>query len=819
MALAALVAAAPTARAQERGATALAEDIAGLGTTARVLVIGAHPDDEDTQLIAWLAKGHHVETAYLSLTRGDGGQNLIGNELGEELGVIRTEELLAARRIDGAHQYFTRAYDFGFSKSAEETFKHWPHDSVLKDVVTVIRSFRPHVIISDWTGTRADGHGHHEAAGILAREAFDAAADSVRFPATSTGSLAPWATAKFYVSTAYRGTNPTVRFDVGLYDPILGHTYTEIAALSRSQHLSQGMGQIARRGSVMDGARLEASRVSTVTPGMQERSIFDGIDTSLARFRSLPLAPPQRAALDSLPMALAAAHEHPDLINPSRMVPLLETVSNLEQRLRPACDSCSGLARDFARSRALLMRRSAEAGSDAEGLLFEAIAPREFLAAPDSIGLVLSSYAGDSLEARDTMWWVGSPEQRLSMPWWLQLPRNGDMFTEGAQNVATAEDQLAPSRALPDRIQHSEPVIDYRDWRPFYRYADPAYGERDRPLSIVPTISVLLTSETQYARANTPVDRKIRVNVRSGVVESRSVAVTLTLPPGLTADSATRHVTLGPQASADVDFRVRGTIPAGVHAISAVAKTQDGSFTQGYIPIEYEHIRPQHYYRPAKINLEAVNVTVPSTLRVGYIPGVGDNVAPMLEQLGIPLTILDAANLPQTDLSKFTTIVIGTRAFATNTALVAHNNLLLNFARNGGTLVEQYGQNEMAQPGIMPYPISLGRPADRVTEEDSPVEITDAASPLLNTPNKITQADFANWVQERALYMPSTFDPHYKTMISMHDAGEKSNASAILMTPLGKGTFIYTTISFFRQLPAGNPGAARLFVNLLSAKQ
>src|SRR5215213_6077351 len=270
---------------QERGAAALGDLVAGLGTSARVLIVGAHPDDEDTRLLAWLARGRHVETAYLSLTRGDGGQNLIGNELGEALGVIRTEELLAARRIDGARQFFTRAYDFGFSKSAEETFQHWPRDSVLGDVVTVVRAFRPHVIIAIFSGTPDDGHGHHQVSGILASEAYDVSADTVRFPVAKYG--AAWAVPKFYRSTSYRNhQGATLRYNAGEYNPVLGRSYAEIAGASRSQHKSQGFGSLERKGVVWVSVRREATRVNEGTPAERETSLFDGIDTTWARLRT-----------------------------------------------------------------------------------------------------------------------------------------------------------------------------------------------------------------------------------------------------------------------------------------------------------------------------------------------------------------------------------------------------------------------------------------------------------------------------------------------------------------------------------------------------
>src|SRR5205823_12540786 len=297
--------------------------------TMRVLWIAAHPDDEDTNLIAWLARGRNVNTAYMSLTRGDGGQNLIGNELGEALGVIRTEELLAARRIDGAHQYFGREYDFGFSKSAEETYKHWPKDSILRDVVSVVRDFRPHVIIAIFSGTPRDGHGHHQVSGLLAREAFDLAGDSVRMPTSVTHGRAPWTPLKFYRSSRFGGES-TYRFDVGEYSPLRGASYAELAARSRSQHKSQAFGSLRRKGVIMDGVRLEASRVSKIVEGMTETSLFDGIDTTWARVAAEMHG--SHAAIDSLPAAIATVQRAYDPFNPDRLLAPLARVRQLATR-------------------------------------------------------------------------------------------------------------------------------------------------------------------------------------------------------------------------------------------------------------------------------------------------------------------------------------------------------------------------------------------------------------------------------------------------------------------------------------------------------
>jgi len=344
-------------------------------------------------------------------------------------------------------------------------------------------------------------------------------------------------------------------------------------------------------------------------------------------------------------------------------------------------------------------------------------------------------------------------------------------------------------------------------------------GEVRRPLATVPEITVLLQHDVEYARANTAFDRAMVVAVRSATPAPRDVEVSLVLPKGLTADSSVRRVTLHPFGDATLFFRVTGRMTAGRDSIRAIAKSHGESFSLGFLPVEYEHIRPQRIYRSSTVQIEAVNATF-ANLRVGYVRGVGDNVMPMLEQLGLPVTELDPVTLPQTKLSNFTTIVLGPRAFeAHGVALRLNIPVLMQFARDGGTIVTQYGQTEMTQPAMLPFPITLTRPADRVTDESAVVRVLDPTSPLLSTPNKIGEADFAHWVQERSLYMPHTFDKQYRALFSMNDKDEPPNDAAVLVAPVGKGTYIYTTFSFFRQLPAGNPGAARLFINFLSADQ
>ena len=722
----------------------------------RVLWIGAHPDDEDTNLIAWLARGRRVETAYLSLTRGDGGQNLIGNELGEALGVIRTEELLAARRIDGAHQYFARGYDFGFSKTADETRKHWPQDSLLNDVMTVMRAFKPHIVITTFSGTPRDGHGQHQISAIVARQAYDQAADTVRFPVKKFG--APWTPLKFYRLARFSPQDRTISIDVGEYDPYLGLSYQEIAADSRSQHKSQGEGTLRRKGVVWDYLTREDSRVPA-PPAKEEKSIFAGLDTTRLLVQDGRVTPPE------LPPAIA-----------------LEAVA--DRQSLALGDTAKVTMTLYNRGRVPVHVESGD-------LIFPAIAPD-------------SSY-------RWTQPFVGG---QITQPWWLAEPRNGDLFAPRITGISEDERerrnwahvtvQTGPQGTL---LDVAAPIV--------YHYVDRVRGDVQRPLIVAPGISVALDQATTMIRANVPSNQLIKATLRSALRDSASVTVSLSLPRGLTADSLARTVLMAPGSTRTLAFRVKGTLPRGTYSIEAVGSAKGKSYQSGYIPIEYPHINPQRIYRPSTLTINAVDVVLPAKLNVAYIPGVGDNVAPILQQLGVPLTIVDPEDVPQTNLTRFTAIVVGPRAYQSSQNLQDNNDYLLSYVRNGGRLVVQYGQAEMMRPGIMPYPIQLKQPAERVTDENAPVTFTDPRSRLLNAPNKITQDDFNGWVQARATYMPSTFDSHYRTMLAMNDPGEQPNRAAILAAPYGRGTYIYVPLALFRQLPAGVPGGARIFANLL----
>lgn len=855
----------------DRGAAALGTVLQGLGNTSRVLVIGAHPDDEDTQLIAWLARGRHVETAYLSLTRGDGGQNLLGNELSEALGVIRTEELLAARRIDGGRQFFTRAFDFGFSKNAEETLQHWPRDTVLGDVIRVVRAFRPQVIVAVFSGTPADGHGHHQVSGILAREAYDISADTVKYPAAQYG--LPWSVPKFY-RRIRSADGVTTRMNVGEYDPLLGRSYSEIASDSRSQHKSQGFGVLQQKGAILDQIGLEASRVSDVAQAKSEGSIFNGIDTTWAHIARLAPNALVQAEIDSAAVAFLQARA---VYRASDPTPSVEPLARAVRLLRAARTGAGARpwrlwSANPAKPAVLVDQdnqpvRSTETFANPElwnalnvnvvraeqalllaaGVAVEALAPRQTIpvmvpgkrGVPDTMSVNVAVYNRGQVPVSFISAEIGGgrdtsaptvilPDSSLRTPrlararmnttqWWKVIPRAGDVFATSVDSRDDAERAMASQIQAQVRLEIAGVTLDVTT-PVAYRVADPVKGELRIAVAGVPGITIGLDRSLEYVRANVPVTRELRVNIESAYASPETVTVSLRLPKGLVADSMQRIRVLTPESpTATLVFKLRGTLTEAKWELHAIASHKGVETQAGYYLINYDHINVQRVYTSSTMWLQAVPVALPAKARVGYIAGVGDLGFEALRQLDVNAERIEMSALATTDLSRFTAIVVGPRAYASSPLLVDANARLLDYTRKGGTMVVQYGQQEMMRPGIMPYPIQLARTAERVTMENAPVTILAPNARVLNTPNKIGASDWEDWVQERATYMPSTFDRNYQPILQMNDPNEPPNKAGLLVAPYGKGTYVYVTLALFRQLPNGVPGAARLLINLISA--
>jgi LmbE family N-acetylglucosaminyl deacetylase len=865
---AALVAGATVACAQvvtDRGAAALGSALAGIGTTGRVLTIGAHPDDEDTYLLAWLARGRHVETAYLSLTRGDGGQNLLGNELGEALGAIRTQELLSARRLDGPTQYFTRAFDFGFSKNAEETYEHWPKDTILGDVVRVVRAFRPQVIVSFWNGTARDGHGHHQVAGLLAREAYELAGDTVRFPVKAFG-LA-WTPQKFYVSARQAPDSATLRVNVGEYDPVLGRSYFEIAADSRSQHRSQGQGTLRRKGVIWNYLTREATRVGPAD-AKSERGLFDGIDTTWTALRArIPAT--AHAALDSALATIDMVRSTYRAQDPSPLVvPLAQAVKQLRAvqqatgrgpailiTVRPGSpSSLSNRAPNEAPpalwdALSLTVRRAEDALLLASGVTVEATATRATFPVREPVKVNVN----DSLPVAITVYNRGRTPVRLTngmieglglrpgetgnvtvlpdsmatlprwavsfqtnTPWWRLYGRNKqdwfaapiDARTEAQHEQQRGSYALVTLDIAGTLLTVTTPVVQVVN--------DAVLGEQRVPVAAVPGITVNLGSTMEYMRAGVPVERMLPVRITSSYPHEAKVVVRLELPAGLKADSVERERTLDANGSTILLFRLRGIVAEGRLELLAMALHDGAMSTNSDYLISYPHIAPMRLYGASGMYLSAVKVALPPRARVGYIAGLGDKGMEALTQLDIAVEKIEPSQLAGTDLSRFTSIVVGPRAYESSDVLVKQNARLLDYANKGGTLVVQYGAQDMSKFPVTPYPLQWTRPAARVTMEQAPVRVLQPQHPLLTSPNRITDADWKDWVQERATYMPSVIDKRYVPLLGMHDPDEPENQNGLLVAPVGKGRYVYVTLSLFRQLPAGVPGAARILANLVN---
>ena len=515
-----------------------------------------------------------------------------------------------------------------------------------------------------------------------------------------------------------------------------------------------------------------------------------------------------------------------------------------------------GTSADYRASMDAIHARAQRALALASGVEADAFVSRETLAPGDTMTVTYTVYnqgghsvrisggsvSGNSIDYVSSTWRDAllAPDSALRMagvlgtrtrpiftqPRWLRVPRVGDQFAVPCMDSACSE-PFHTEVVLPGSVGSVDAgSLISLDRRAYFmvgapvvhRRADPVRGDVRTELQVVPAISVTLDREIEYAPANLAIDRTVRVHLQPGGPSRREARVTLRLPAGLAADSASRAVVLDGGLPRTVEFRVQGRLAPGRHAIDAVVESQGASYSSGYTTVEYEHITPQRLYRDAVVVLAAVDVAVPPTLRrVAYIPGVGDNVAPMLGQLGLEVTVIDAADVARTDFAGYDAVVVGPRAYESRPELVASNPRLLDYVRDGGTMVVQYGQYEMQQEGIMPYPVTLSRPQQRVTLENAPVRILRPQHRLLTTPNRITALDFTGWVQERSLYMPVDFDDRYTPLLSMHDPGEKPNEGAILVARYGRGTYVYTSLSFFRQLPAGVPGPARLFVNMLAA--
>jgi LmbE family N-acetylglucosaminyl deacetylase len=788
-----------------------------LNVLGSVLYIAAHPDDENTRLLTYLNKERNFRTAYLSLTRGDGGQNLVGKEQGEMLGLLRTQELLAARKIDGAGQYFTRANDFGYSKNSEETFRIWKKDSILADMVWVIRNFRPDVIICRFPTTGEGGHGHHTASAILALEAFDAAADPNKF-SWQLKYTTVWQTKTIFWNTFnFGGTNTTspdqLQIDVGGYNPLLGKSYGEVAAESRSMHKSQGFGSAKTMGSTIEYFK-QLKGDSAI------KDLFEGIDVSWNR---IPNASSITRNIDDCTKSFNAR-------NPWESIPKLATVYSTLQQF-PEKDE---ITRYWKKQK---LKEIESLLFDCAGLWIE-VSANNFSAIPGSKVEFQSQFINrsssdikvnkiswetndDTLMALSLKSNVFSTFKHIvtlpasipySSPYWLNETHDEGYFTVKDQTlIGKAENSPAVSVIFDITIDGLNLKVE----RPVvYKSLDPIKGEVYRPFEIIPPATVNFSSKAFVFMNKKP--GKIQLEMRSNT-DSLTGKLKINAPDGWQVNpDLIDFGKLKKNEEKIFETTITPSKDNSTGTISASITSGGTTISKSIHRLEYDHVPFQFKLTNAKAKVTSLDLKL-AGMNIGYIPGAGDDVAENLVQLGYNVTMLPKDLLAKKDLSEFDAIVTGVRAFNTNEWLQDFDKKLLQYVNQGGNLIIQYNTNNRIGPltaRIFPYPFTISR--ERVTDENAEVRILNPNHPCLNYPNKITSDDFKGWIQERGIYFATEVDSSYQKIFSMNDAGEKPQEGSLIVGKYGKGNFVYTGLVFFREMPAGIPGAYRLFVNLLS---
>ena len=813
----------PFARAQAPRQLDAAEAQAALRRLAvagSVLYVGAHPDDENTALLAYLARGRGARTAYLSLTRGDGGQNILGSEKGELLGVVRTQELLAARRIDGAEQFFTRAIDFGFTKSPEETFRFWDHDAVLADVVWVVRRFRPDVMIARFPTTGEGGHGQHTASAILASEAFDAAGDPARFPEQLKDGVKPWKPKRLvwnvfnFRQETPQGADKMLSADVGAYDPLLGKSYTEIAAESRTMHMSQAQGTPGRRGPAVNYFALIKGEPAS-------KDIFDGVDMTWRRF----------AGGEGVAQLLEEAARKYDPANPSAVLPPLLRAAREMEKLAP--EEPLAIAKLTALDEVI---------RSAAGLWIEATAADPYVTPggevkvattvvnrsgyPTQVERVGASSAGvDILRAelksnqpftRETTLRV-QPDAPYSQPYWLREEPSKNLYRTGEQRLISLPEGPPALSVNVNVIFGDGPSAEAVTFRVpvLYRWTDRVRGDLYRPVVVVPEVAVALGEQTLVFPDRQP--KPVRVTLRNNTGTDAAGTLRLKLPAGWTASPSEIPATVKARGEEfRATFNVTPPANASTAALAAEFESAGKTYNHGMIEIDYAHIPRQTLFPAARAELVRVDLQKRGS-RVAYVMGAGDEVPEALRQVGYDVTLLSDEDLEAADLSRFDAVVTGVRAYNTRAALRRQQKRLFDYVERGGTLVVQYNTPDRTLEGAQLGPFPFRVTQDRVTDETAAVTPLAPDDALLNAPNRITAADFEGWVQERGLYFASEWDAHYTPLFASHDPGAPDLKGSTLVARHGKGTYVFTALAFFRQLPAGVPGAYRLFANMISA--
>ncbi|MBL7739310.1 MAG: PIG-L family deacetylase [Chitinophagaceae bacterium] len=787
-----------------------------LNVLGSVLYVAAHPDDENTRLIAYLSKDKLYRTGYLSMTRGDGGQNLIGDEQGIELGLIRTQELLAARRIDAGEQFFTRAFDFGFSKNPEETFIKWDKEKILSDVVWVIRKFRPDVIITRFPTTGEGGHGHHTASAILANEAFAAAADASRFP-EQLKYVQPWQVKRVLWNTFNFGGNNTTRedqfkVDVGGYNPLLGKSYGEIAAESRSQHKSQGFGVPASRG--------ESLEYFKATKGDQPQGdLMEGVELGWKRINDGQTV---QKIIDSLITSFDLFHPEYSVEGLVRLYKAIHTLEDgywKEQKLKEVYQliaQCSGLFLDATTTEQFAVQTDSirinfsfnnRLGTDA---VLQKVAVDDF----DST-FQRTLEKNRNLNFSKTFFIPAS--KPITQPYWLANKMAegyfnvSDQWQIGQPDVDPAYQAFISVRIYGERFIFVRPVK--------YKFTDPVRGELYEPLVVLPPATI---SPVQDVQVITPGNKDISGSLLiKGMRRGFKGDIEVTTNA---AGMAFKNISLS-------NNRIEVSAKNQVWEIAykgdpgkdneemffSIVEGDNRNVAEDKHEIRHDHIPYINYFHKAAVSLKYVDLKTYNK-KIGYIIGAGDKVPEALEQMGYEVTLLTDKELSRNNLQQFDAIITGVRAYNTHEWMNNYYDKLMKYVSDGGNLIVQYNTSNQIGPvraKIGPYNFNISR--TRITDENSPVTFLKPAHPVFNFPNKITQDDFKGWVQERSIYHAAAWDStKYETVLSMNDPGEKPDEGSLVIAKHGKGVFVYTGIVFFRELPAGVPGAYRLLANIIA---
>ena len=790
-----------------------------LQTLGSALYIAAHPDDENTRLITYLAQGRHLRTAYWSTTRGDGGQNLIGTEIGYQLGVIRTHELMAARALDGGEQFFSRANDFGYSKTFQETFQIWGRDDVLADLVWTIRVFRPDVLITRFAPEKYNypTHGHHSASAILAEEAMKLAGDPAAYP-DQLRYVAPWQPKRLYWNTSqwfYQATGTPMdttgmlKLDAGGFNAYLGKSYGEIAGMSRSQHKSQGFGAPESKGIIEEYFEFVAG-----TPAKSD--LYEDIETSWARV-------PGGGPIGSL---LAEAYDKYDPRHPQKVLPLLLNARTMmltqkdnhwvAHKLKELQDLVTGITGLYLEATA--NHYALPTGSPAE---FTFTAVNRTGAAlrlvklnwPENAtkGTDLPVTLADNVPYTTKASFTVPAKARVSQPYWLEKP----LPHQGIYHVADQRLVGKPENDPPLTVEAVVEIegMEFRYTVPVqYKWVDRVDGERFRPVAIVPPATIN-TDANVYPFAN-GAPRSITVAIHAWADSVRG-KVKVSLPSGWQTNMPEITIDLKQNGLEQlVEIQVVPPSGASEGEIRFTLETAQGSFSYGHQVIDYKHIPAQMLFPPASARLVNLDIRLAGH-EIGYIMGAGDEVPRHLEQIGYKVTPLVEGNIREQDLSKFDAILVGIRAFNTEKWLPARKPQLMAYVEQGGNLIVQYQTTwGLLLPEMGPYPFTIGR--ERASVEEAPITWLDPKDPMKLGPNSLGDADFEGWVQERGLYFAREWDERYRPVFSVQDPDEDPQQGMLVLASHGKGHFMYTGISFFRQLPAGVPGAYRLLANMIS---